>query len=58
MRRIGVFDSGIGGLTTLGEIMCSLGGGDFVYLADNARAPFGLKSDTELLQIGCDGIKT
>lgn len=58
MQRIGVFDSGIGGLTTLAEIKCLLGGGDFVFFADNKRSPFGLKSQEELFDIGCDGVKT
>lgn len=58
MDRIGVFDSGIGGLSTLSAIMRELGGGDFVYLADDKNAPFGTKSDVELLKIGREGINT
>lgn len=58
MDRIGVFDSGIGGLSTLSAIMRELGGGDFVYLADDKNAPFGIKSDVELLKIGREGIST
>ncbi len=57
MQRIGVFDSGIGGLTTLAEIAKTLGGGDFVYYADNLSAPFGSKETSELLQIGENAIK-
>lgn len=58
MERIGIFDSGIGGLTTLRAIRERLGGGDFVYLADDFNAPFGSKSEGELMKIGREGIKT
>lgn len=61
---IGVFDSGLGGLTILREITQALPHYDFIYLGDNARAPYGPKSfDTVyhytleavewLLQRGC-----
>lgn len=58
MERIGIFDSGIGGLTTLHAIRERLGGGDFVYYADDLGAPFGSKSEGELMRIGREGIKT
>lgn len=38
---IGVFDSGYGGLTVLKEIISSLPQYDYIYLGDNARAPYG-----------------
>ena len=41
---IGVFDSGFGGLTVLRAFMDSLPAYDFIYLGDNARAPYGNKS--------------
>jgi glutamate racemase len=41
---IGVFDSGVGGLTILKEIKKELPGYDFIYLGDNARAPYGTRS--------------
>ena len=40
-KPIGVFDSGYGGLTVLKEICKLLPDYDFVYLGDNARAPYG-----------------
>lgn len=58
MDRIGIFDSGIGGLTTLSSIIKLLGGGDYVYLADDKNAPFGQKSEGELTKIGRQGIQT
>lgn len=41
---IGVFDSGYGGLTILKEIQKQLPEYDFIYLGDNARAPYGTRS--------------
>lgn len=41
---IGVFDSGYGGLTILKELVKTLPEYDFLYLGDNARAPYGSRS--------------
>ena len=41
---IGVFDSGYGGLTVLGEIQQLMPEYDYLYLGDNARAPYGTRS--------------
>ncbi len=41
---IGVFDSGVGGLTVLKEIVRALPGEDCIYLGDTARIPYGNKS--------------
>lgn len=41
---IGIFDSGYGGLTILKEIRRSLPQYDYLYLGDNARAPYGVRS--------------
>ena len=41
---IGVFDSGYGGLTVLKEIISKLPEYDYIYLGDNARAPYGSRS--------------
>lgn len=41
---IGVFDSGFGGLTILREVQRALPGYDYMYLGDNARAPYGPRS--------------
>ena len=48
--RIGVYDSGIGGLTTLALLRAKLPGCTWFYLADNARMPFGSKSRAELFE--------
>lgn len=46
MNPIGVFDSGYGGLTVLGEIVRALPEYDYYYLGDNARAPYGSRDYT------------
>jgi glutamate racemase len=43
-QPIGVFDSGYGGLTVLKEIVAALPQYDYLYLGDNARAPYGTRS--------------
>ncbi|HUO05499.1 MAG TPA: glutamate racemase [Candidatus Binataceae bacterium] len=43
-RPIGVFDSGIGGLTVLKDLVSALPNEDFIYLGDTARLPYGTKS--------------
>ena len=43
-QPIGVFDSGYGGLTILKEFLNDLPEFDFIYLGDNARAPYGSRS--------------
>ena len=43
-RPIGVFDSGIGGLTVLRELLKNFPDENFIYLGDTARLPYGSKS--------------
>ena len=61
---IGVFDSGYGGLTILKEFIDDMPLYDFIYLGDNARAPYGsrsfevvyeytLQAVTKLFEMGC-----
>jgi glutamate racemase len=47
-RPIGVFDSGVGGLTVLHECLVTLPHEDFVYLGDGARLPYGPRPLAEL----------
>jgi glutamate racemase len=47
-RPIGVFDSGVGGLTVLHELLVRLPHEDYVYLADGARFPYGPRTRGEL----------
>lgn len=53
---IGVFDSGYGGLTVLKEIVQHLPEYDFVYLGDNARAPYGTRSFDTVYQYTLEAI--
>jgi len=50
MQKIGVFDSGIGGLTVLKDLMRLLPGVDMVYLGDSARLPYGTKSSKTIVR--------
>jgi glutamate racemase len=49
-RPIGVFDSGIGGLTVLKALVDALPAEDFIYLGDTARLPYGTKSSEVILR--------
>jgi glutamate racemase len=53
-RPIAVFDSGVGGLTVLHELLVSLPQEDYVYLGDSARFPYGERSADELERFGMD----
>ncbi|MGI8421492.1 MAG: glutamate racemase [Gaiellaceae bacterium] len=53
-RPIGVFDSGMGGLTVLHECLVTLPHEDFVYLGDSARAPWGPRSHEEVRRFACE----
>ena len=45
---IGVFDSGVGGLTVLHELLVSLPAEDYLYVGDTARFPYGSRTPAEL----------
>jgi len=47
-RPVGVFDSGVGGLTVLHECLVTMPHEDFVYLGDHARLPYGPRSLPEI----------
>jgi glutamate racemase len=47
-RPVGVFDSGVGGLTVLHECLVTLPHEDFVYLGDHARLPYGPRPLAEI----------
>ncbi|MFZ5649325.1 MAG: glutamate racemase [Bacillota bacterium] len=48
-RSIGVFDSGVGGLSVLNEIRKLLPREDIIYYADSAHCPYGIKSPEEII---------
>ncbi len=47
---IGIFDSGVGGLTIMKEVLKGLPEYDYMYLGDNARAPYGTRSFDSILK--------
>ena len=49
-RAIGVFDSGVGGLTVLKALRAALPAEDFLYLGDTARLPYGTKSPESVVR--------
>lgn len=50
MGKVGVFDSGLGGLTVLKHLIIDHPNDDFIYLGDNARVPYGNKSDSTIIK--------
>jgi glutamate racemase len=55
-RPIGVFDSGVGGLTVLREILRRTPAESTIYFGDNARAPYGTRPDEEVRQFSTESI--
>lgn len=56
MKPIGVFDSGIGGLTVVKELMQQLPNEDIVYLGDTAHLPYGTKSASTVIKFTLENI--
>lgn len=54
-KKIGIFDSGIGGVTVLKEIVKILPKEDYIYYSDSINNPYGDKKDKEIIKI-CDNI--
>ena len=55
-RPIGVFDSGVGGLTVLREILRRTPAESTIYLGDNARAPYGIRTDDEVRRFSTESV--
>ena len=56
-RPIGVFDSGVGGLTVLKALERALPHESFVYLGDTARVPYGPKSPETVIRYGLEAAR-
>lgn len=54
-RKIGVFDSGIGGVTVLRELIKILPKENYIYYSDSKNNPYGDKTQEEIINI-CDKI--
>ncbi|MFH1776922.1 MAG: glutamate racemase [Candidatus Omnitrophota bacterium] len=55
-RPIGVFDSGVGGLTVVRELLRQLPDEDIVYFGDTARVPYGIKSKDTVIKFTFENI--
>lgn len=55
-KPIGIFDSGIGGLTVLKEVIKCLPNEDIVYFGDTARVPYGTKSPHTVIKFSIENI--
>jgi glutamate racemase len=53
-RPVGLFDSGVGGLTVLHECLVTMPHEDFVYLGDHARLPYGPRPLDEVRRFACE----
>lgn len=56
--RIGVIDSGIGGLTVVKQIQIKFPEADVVFIGDSANCPYGNKSKLQLIELGSNLINT
>jgi glutamate racemase len=55
-KAIGVFDSGVGGLTVARELIRQLPNEDIVYFGDTARVPYGIKSKDTIVRFSIENI--
>lgn len=56
VKAIGVFDSGVGGLTVAKELIQELPAEDIVYFGDTARVPYGIKSRETVIRFSLENI--
>ena len=56
MKSIGVFDSGVGGLTVVKELIRQLPFENIVYFGDTARVPYGIKSKETIIRFSIENI--
>jgi len=56
MKPIGVFDSGVGGLTVVKELIRQLPYEEIIYFGDTARVPYGIKSRETVIRFSIENI--
>lgn len=56
-KAIGVFDSGVGGLTVVRELMRQLPRESIIYFGDTARVPYGTKSKDTIIKFSIENVK-
>ena len=54
---VGIFDSGLGGLTVLDVVQERLPDVDFIYLADSAHAPYGVRTADNIFELTCAAVQ-
>lgn len=54
---VGIFDSGLGGLTVYGAVSRKLPDVPFVYMGDNAHAPYGVRTPDDIFDLTCAGVE-
>ena len=54
---VGVFDSGLGGLTVLDAVAARMPGLPLVYLGDNRHAPYGVRDAEDIFRLTCAGVE-
>ena len=54
---VGIFDSGLGGLTVLEAAQKRLPDVDFIYLADSAHAPYGVRTADDIYELTCAAVQ-
>ena len=57
MLPVGIFDSGLGGLTVYEAVVHRLPDVSFCYFGDNANAPYGVRTQNEIFELTCNGVK-
>lgn len=57
-RAIGIFDSGVGGLTVLAEIRKELPNEDIIYLGDTQNFPYGNKTKEQIIECSIKNVET
>lgn len=55
-QPIGIFDSGIGGLTVMKELMLKLPEENLIYLGDTARVPYGIRSPETIIKYSIQNV--
>jgi len=55
--KIGMFDSGIGGLTVLKQFLKKYPNNEYIYVGDNKNIPYGSKSKSEIIEISRNVVK-
>ena len=56
-KPVGIFDSGLGGLTTVKTVLSELPNEDIIYFGDTARVPYGDRSKETIIEYAKDDIE-